>query len=92
MLENAIEASGMAIEKSIWPNPAQWLDWKDEVATPPEQVVFFYMLGHEVSPGLNAAYVVSTCRHLDHRTTLNCSFRSDKLGLNKRKPGSTCAL
>ncbi len=53
--EGARQASGMTIEKSIWRDPALWLNWKDEVAALPGQVVFFCVHGHEVSQGLTAA-------------------------------------
>ncbi len=52
--EGARQASGIRIEKSIWRDPALWLDWKDEVAALPGQVVFFCVHGHEVSQGLTA--------------------------------------
>lgn len=53
--QGARQASGMTIEKSIWRDPAQWLDWKDEVAALSGQVVFFCVHGHEVSQGITAA-------------------------------------
>jgi hypothetical protein len=57
----------MAIEKSIWRDPAHWLDWKDEVAALPGQVVFFCVHGHEVSQGLTAALCAmgKDARHLE---------------------------
>lgn len=45
----------MTIANSIWRDPAQWLDWKDEVAALSGQVVFFCVHGHEISQGLTAA-------------------------------------
>lgn len=45
----------MTIAKSIWRDPAQWLDWKDEVAALPEPVVFYCVHGLEVSQGVTAA-------------------------------------
>lgn len=51
----ARQTSGMTIAKSIWRDPAQWLDWKDKVAALSEPVVFFCVHGHEVSQGLTAA-------------------------------------
>lgn len=53
--ESARQASGMTIAKSIWRDPAQWLNWKDEVAALSEPVVFFCVHGHEISQGLTAA-------------------------------------
>lgn len=53
--QGARQSSGMTIEKSIWRDPALWLDWKDEVAALSGQVVFFCVHGHEVSQGLAAA-------------------------------------
>lgn len=53
--EGARQASGMTIAHSIWRDPAQWLNWKDEVAELPGQLVFFCVHGHEVSQGLTAA-------------------------------------
>jgi thiosulfate sulfurtransferase len=53
--QGARQASGMTIEKSIWRDPAHWLDWKDEVSALSGQVVFFCVHGHEVSQGLTAA-------------------------------------
>lgn len=53
--ESARQASGTTIAHSIWRDPAQWLDWKDEVAALSGQVVFFCVHGHEVSQGLTAA-------------------------------------
>lgn len=53
--EGARQASGMTIPNSIWRDPAQWLNWKDEVAAMSGQMVFFCIHGHEVSQGLTAA-------------------------------------
>lgn len=53
--EVARQASGMTIAHSIWRDPAQWLNWKDDVATLSGQVVFFCVHGHEISQGLTAA-------------------------------------
>lgn len=53
--EGARQASGRTIAKSIWRDPAQWLNWKDEVAAMSEPVVFFCVHGHEISQGLTAA-------------------------------------
>lgn len=53
--EGARQASGMTIAKSIWRDPAHWLDWKDGVAALPGPVVFFCVHGHEISQGLTAA-------------------------------------
>lgn len=53
--QGARQAAGVTIETSIWRDPTQWMDWKDEVAALPGQVVFFCVHGHEVSQGLTAA-------------------------------------
>jgi rhodanese-related sulfurtransferase len=53
--QGARQASGHTIQKSIWRDPAHWLDWKDEVAALPGQLVFFCVHGHEVSQGTTAA-------------------------------------
>jgi len=45
----------MTMDNAIWRDPALWLDWKDEVAALPSQVVFFCVHGHEVSQGVTAA-------------------------------------
>jgi rhodanese-related sulfurtransferase len=51
----ARKASGLTLEDATWRDPAQWLDWKDEVAATPRAVVFFCAHGHEISQGLTAA-------------------------------------
>ena len=48
-------ASGQTIDSAIWRDPAQWLDWKDEVAALAGPLVFFCVHGHEISQGLTAA-------------------------------------
>jgi rhodanese-related sulfurtransferase len=53
--QGARKASGITVEYSIWRDPAQWLDWKDEVAAISGQMVFFCVHGHEVSQGITAA-------------------------------------
>lgn len=53
--QGARSASGMTIGKTIWRDPAQWLDWKDEVAAMAGQMVFFCVHGHEVSQAMTAA-------------------------------------
>lgn len=53
--ESARQTAGMTIAHSIWRDPAQWLNWKDEVAALSEPVVFFCVHGHEISQGLTAA-------------------------------------
>ncbi len=65
--EGARQASGMTIEKSIWRDPALWLNWKDEVAAMPGKVVVFCVHGHEVSQGLTAVLCAmgKDARHLD---------------------------
>lgn len=52
--QGARQASGMNIEKSIWRDPALWLDWKDDVAAMSGNVVFYCVHGHEVSQGITA--------------------------------------
>lgn len=53
--QGARQASGMTLENAIWRDPAQWLDWKDEIAAMAGQLVFFCVHGHEVSQAMTAA-------------------------------------
>jgi rhodanese-related sulfurtransferase len=53
--QGARSASGMTIESAIWRDPAQWLDWKDELAALSGPLVFFCVHGHEISQGMTAA-------------------------------------
>jgi rhodanese-related sulfurtransferase len=46
---------GTTVENSVWRDPALWLEWKDEVAAMPGQLVFFCAHGHEIGQGLTAA-------------------------------------
>ena len=51
---SARESDGTHIGGAVWHDPAQWLDWKDQVPadTP---VVVYCAHGHEISQGLAAA-------------------------------------
>jgi len=51
----ARQASGMTLENAIWRDPAQWLDWKDDVAAMAGPVVFFCAHGHEIGQAMTAA-------------------------------------
>ena len=53
--QGARQASGMTIGKTICRDPAQWLDWKDEVAAMAGPVVFFCAHGHEIGQAMTAA-------------------------------------
>ncbi len=53
--EKARQASTQTIAGAVWRDPAQWLDWKDELAAGPTDIVFFCVHGHEVSQAMTAA-------------------------------------
>ncbi len=53
--QGARKASGMTVKDSSWRDPALWLDWKDEIAVTPGQVIFYCVHGQEVSQGISAA-------------------------------------
>lgn len=53
--EKARQASAQTIAGAVWRDPAQWLDWKDELAAGPTDIVFFCVHGHEVSQAMTAA-------------------------------------
>lgn len=59
-------ADGTDIAGGRWLDPAQWLDWKDEVASG-RPVVVYCAHGHEISQGLTAALraMGHDARHLD---------------------------
>ena len=53
--QGARQASGMTLENAIWRDPAQWLDWKDDVAAMAGPLVFFCAHGHEIGQAMTAA-------------------------------------
>lgn len=50
----ALAASGVGIAHAQWKDPAQWLDWKDQVPND-LPVVLYCAHGHEIGQGLTAA-------------------------------------
>ena len=50
----ARQSDGTEIAGAQWHDPAQWLDWKDDVAAD-RLTVLYCVHGHEVSQGLAAA-------------------------------------
>jgi rhodanese-related sulfurtransferase len=53
--EKARHASAQTIAGAVWRDPAHWLDWKDELAAGPTDIVFFCVHGHEISQAMTAA-------------------------------------
>lgn len=51
----ARQASGRTMAGAVWRDPALWLDWKDELAAGPADIVFFCVHGHEVGQAMTAA-------------------------------------
>ena len=54
----ARQASGLTIESSVWLDPTLWLEWKDELASQPNKLVFFCAHGQEISQAITTALSV----------------------------------